>query len=52
MASTLDASDSEVVIPNAAACAHEWQRPEPMPARWMCACGTMVYRSYEDYCDD
>jgi len=35
-----------------AQCAHEWQGEGPPPRRWSCACGTLVYRSYEDYVDD
>lgn len=31
---------------------HRWKGPGPMPARWTAADGTIVYRSYADYCDD
>jgi hypothetical protein len=33
-------------------CAHDWKGGGPPPRRWNCACGTVVYRSYEDYVDD
>lgn len=34
-------------------CQHLWPHyGKPMPASWMCACGTKVYRSYEDAVDD
>ena len=33
-------------------CQHAWPGPGPQPVRFMCRCGTKVYRSYEDYCDD
>lgn len=29
-----------------------WQGDGPPPPRWMAADGTIVYRSYGDYCDD
>jgi hypothetical protein len=29
-----------------------WNGPGPMPPRWTADDGTIVYRSYEDYCDD
>jgi hypothetical protein len=35
----------------ASLCSHEWKGEGPPPRRWSCACGTIVYRSYEDYCD-
>jgi hypothetical protein len=41
-----------VSLPSSASCKHEWRKQEPQPARWSCCCGTIVYRSYEDYCDD
>lgn len=31
---------------------HKWQGPGPQPAKWTASDGTVVYRSYEDYCDD
>lgn len=29
-----------------------WTGEGPEPARWFAPDGTLVYRSYEDYCDD
>lgn len=32
-------------------CAHEWAGGGEQPAKWQCRCGgTVVYRSYDDYC--
>lgn len=31
---------------------HPWKGPGPMPAKWTADDGTIVYRSYADYCDD
>lgn len=31
---------------------HRWQGEGPPPAKWWAADGTLVYRSYADYCDD
>ena len=36
----------------AASCAHPWLGVGAQPSSFMCRCGTKVYRSYEDYCDD
>jgi len=33
-------------------CRHEWPFHDPQPAKWTCSCGTVIYRSYEDYVDD
>lgn len=33
-------------------CLHLWQGEGEMPAKWNCQCGTLIYRSYEDYCWD
>lgn len=35
-------------------CTHEWntEKMGPQPAKFRCKCGTLIYRSYEDYCDD
>lgn len=30
----------------------KWAGEGPEPARWTASDGTVVYRSYEDYCDD
>lgn len=38
--------------PQIQGCKHEWPGPGPMPAKWNCKCGYLMYRSYEDYCDD
>lgn len=31
---------------------YRWKGPGPAPAKWWADDGTLVYRSYEDYCDD
>jgi hypothetical protein len=31
---------------------YRWQGEGPPPRRWWAADGTLVYRSYADYCDD
>ena len=31
---------------------YAWRGEGPEPARWWHEDGTLVYRSYEDYCDD
>lgn len=31
---------------------HQWKGPGPAPAKWFAEDGTLVYRSYSDYCDD
>ena len=31
---------------------YRWKGPGPAPAKWTAEDGTIVYRSYEDYCDD
>jgi len=31
---------------------YRWQGEGPPPRRWRAADGTVVYRSYADYCDD
>jgi len=31
---------------------YRWQGEGPPPAKWWAADGTLVYRSYADYCDD
>lgn len=33
-------------------CEHDWPEDSDPPAKWMCKCGTLVYHSYADYCDD
>lgn len=37
---------------NEGRCKHEWTRAEKQPPKFTCSCGTVVYRSYEDYVDD
>lgn len=38
---------------NPAGCLHPWRgTPSKQPPKFTCACGTVVYRSYEDYVDD
>lgn len=31
---------------------HRWSGPGPMPDKWWGTDGTLVYRSYSDYCWD
>lgn len=31
---------------------YQWTGPGPEPSRWTAPDGAIVYRSYEDYCDD
>lgn len=31
---------------------YRWKGSGPEPAKWRAEDGTLVYRSYEDYCDD
>lgn len=31
---------------------HRWKGPGDPPRKWTAEDGTVVYRSYEDYCDD
>ena len=31
---------------------YRWKGPGPAPAKWTAEDGTIVHRSYEDYCDD
>lgn len=33
-------------------CKHEWTGQGEQPAKFWCRCGTLVYRSYADFCDD
>lgn len=42
----------DVVRRKAGACAHQWKGEGPTPPSFYCACGTKVYRSYEDYAWD
>lgn len=30
---------------------YDWQGDDPPPRRWTASDGTIVYRSYSDYCD-
>lgn len=43
--------DNTGPAPDPMSCKHPWDSTKPKPKSWMCACGTKVYRSYEDYCD-
>lgn len=42
----------DVTRRKAGLCIHPWKGDGPVPPSFYCACGTKVYRSYEDYCWD
>lgn len=48
----LRTSGRTTIVPATSGCLHEWKKSEPKPKKWVCACGTLVYRSYEDYAWD
>jgi hypothetical protein len=33
-------------------CTHSWIGKGEEPKKWTCGCGTVIYKSYEDYVDD
>lgn len=45
-------SSKRIAMAPPSGCKHDWTGSGEMPAKWNCQCGTVMYRSYADYCWD